>query len=120
MFGGVAAAVVSMLIACSSSSGGSSSIPSCLGPPATGADSPVCSTCVQNQCASLLHPWESDCSAYLSCYAACQCSDLTCKQDCLSKKDSACNTSEAPITMCVHQQCSSDCTGTPGFDGGAD
>jgi hypothetical protein len=106
--------------ACSSSSsgGGKSGAPSCQGNTGqTGAGSPACSSCLQNNCGSQLSSVESACSAYVSCYEGCQCSDISCISGCAQKIDSTCQNAYGPLTSCLSQNCSTPC-GTGPVDGG--
>jgi hypothetical protein len=116
------ASFVALVAACSNSTSGGtgpSSAPSCQG--ATGSSGPgtaACNSCLQTNCASQLSSFENACGAYLTCYGACQCSDIACLEDCLTKIEGTCQTADAPFTSCLTQSCPSECEQTFGPDGG--
>jgi hypothetical protein len=114
-------ATVALVVGCSSSSsdGGNATPPTCKG--ATGSAGPgssACNSCTQSSCGSQISAIESECSAYVSCYEGCDCSNLTCIAGCQSQIDSACMNAYNPFTSCLVQNCTSQCVGSTGSDGG--
>jgi hypothetical protein len=105
--------IVISVVACSSSSdngGGGAMAPTCQGATGmTGPGSAACSACLQTNCGSQLSSAQSACGAYITCYSGCQCSDFNCITGCLSKIDGPCANAEGPLTMCLDQNCSSQC-----------
>jgi hypothetical protein len=115
MFATALWAAIALGVGCSSSSGSGNnpSPPTCKG--ATGSAGPgstACSSCTQGSCGSQIASVETACTAYVSCYSGCQCSDLTCISGCLSKIDSTCQNAYVPLASCLSQKCSSPCAGT--------
>jgi hypothetical protein len=105
------ATIASVALACSSSSTGGGagplaaepSLPMCMNP---SAELVACNSCVETTCSSLIAKVATDCSAYASCYAACDCSDLECVASCAPLRTSACDAaSSEPCTPC-DQACS--------------
>jgi hypothetical protein len=121
------AIAMATFVACSNSNGGGgggtggggSGALTCVGGASqqSGAGSAQCSSCLQGSCSGPLSTVESSCSAYLTCYQACSCSDSTCLTGCLSKVDSNCATPFGKLAVCLSNSCGTSCTGVS--DGGA-
>ena len=119
-FTAAALAVAVVIVGCSSSSGGGApSTPTCKGGAgATGAGSTACNSCTQSSCGSQIAAIEGACSAFLSCYEACECTDLACLGNCQTSIDATCMSAYNPFVSCLTQSCASQCAGGSSGDGG--
>jgi hypothetical protein len=55
----------------------------------------------------------------VSCFAGCDCSDLSCISGCLSKIDATCENADGPLAACLSSKCATPCGATSGSpDGG--
>jgi hypothetical protein len=115
IFAVIASGALSIVVACSSSSGGSSSgPPSCQGATGTtGAGTSACNSCLESNCGSQISSVEGACSAFVSCYSGCQCTDSQCLLNCVTMKiDSTCQNSYGPLQTCQSNNCSMACAQT--------
>jgi hypothetical protein len=86
---------------------------------ASGPGSTACNSCIETSCSSQLSAAESPCSAYLSCYASCQCMDGTCIDGCTAKATGSCANPFADVGACIGQSCATPCLGPSSSDGGS-
>jgi hypothetical protein len=98
------------IAACSSSSPGSGSDGdiTCMGSPSAGPYATACMNCAS--CDSQASAVQSSCASFVTCLAACSCSDDTCLSNCASKLSSQCNTLTTEWGDCDKTKCSSACT----------
>ncbi len=93
-----------------------SSVPSCQNPT---SEEQACDSCGSSNCGSEVSDVESDCSAYVSCYEACDCSDTACVAKCTQDTtSSACQAAGEALGSCTEQHCKSQCTVSVTIDGG--
>jgi len=82
-------------------------IPSCKNPTTTATQ---CATCLEGSCAATASTAVSACATFYSCYAACDCSDATCIQTCVSAAPTSCTSTIGPLETCQSSMCAAACT----------
>ena len=92
------------------SGGTNGTIPLCMNPPAGAV---ACEACVGASCGAVLSPAIASCSAFLTCFRNCACTDSTCITNCAGVITSACETAATPLGTCVQQSCASACNDVP-------
>ena len=94
--------------------GTNGTIPVCMNPP---AGIVACEACIGESCGAVLSPVIASCSAFLTCFHNCACTDGTCISNCAGAITSACETAVAGLETC-DQSCASACSGIDlGVDG---
>jgi alpha-tubulin suppressor-like RCC1 family protein len=69
-----------------------------------------CASCVASNCAAASATAQSDCSAVISCYCACNFGDTCCVEACGPEVTSTCVSDTLTLAKCVRDDCASDCT----------
>lgn len=59
-------------------------------------------SCVKTNCGSLLSKARSDCAQVIDCFKGCECSDISCEQQCLmSNVTPECSQSDSQLISCM-------------------
>jgi hypothetical protein len=76
-----------------------------------------CASCDETSCAADLSAAQSACPAFYSCFASCNCTDMSCADTCAAGDSTACTSALTTLDDCQTSMCAYACS-TTSTDGG--